>query len=83
MSGATFSVKREESFSIIVAEEQITVYEEYPDAVADITGTLADDVDGFIAEVAIDRDGTDDIAVALEQISWQQIIRDMAAQESA
>lgn len=82
MPGVTFSVDRNESFTIIVADEQITVYEHYLDAVADITDILADDVDGFVAEVAIDRNGTDDIAVALEQVGWQQIIRDMAAEDT-
>lgn len=82
MTGATFAVERDESFTIIVAEEEITVYEQYPDAVSDITDTLTDDVDGFVAEVAIDSNGDDDVAVTLEQVSWQQIIRDMATDGS-
>lgn len=81
MTGTAFSVEGDESFTIIVTEDQITVYEQYGDAVADITDTLAEDVNGFVADVAIDRNGTDDVAVTLEQVGWQQIIRDMAADE--
>lgn len=82
MTGAMFAVEGDESFTIIVTEDQITVYERYSDAVADITDTLAEDVDGFVADVAIDRNGTDDVAVTLEQVGWQQIIRDMAVNDT-
>ncbi len=77
MSGATFAVDRDESFTIIVAEDHIGVYERYEDAVTGITETIADDADCFVAEVAITSTNGEDVSVALEQVSWQQIIRDM------
>lgn len=74
---AQFTIDADEGFYLTVAET-ITVYEEYEDAVAEIQAKLATDTDGFLAEVAIDRKGdTDDVAVTLEQVGWQQIIRDM------
>ena len=38
---------------------------------------IADETDSFLAEVTIDNDGSDDVAISLEQVGWQQIIRDM------
>lgn len=63
-------------FYVVVAEE-VTVYEQYDDAVAEIQTKLASDTDGFLAEVAITNDNADDVAVTLEQVGWQQIIRDL------
>lgn len=77
-----FAVEDAGGFYVTVAEG-ITVYEAYADAVADIQRQLQADADGFLAEVAIDGEGdTDDVAVTLEQVSWQQIIRDLPDDES-
>lgn len=80
MSGVQFQVPApdDEGFYVIVAAGTATVYEEYSDAVADIQDKLSADTDGFLAEVAIDADGGDDVAITLEQVSWQQVIADMA-----
>ncbi len=80
---AQFTVEDTSGFYVTVAED-ITVYEAYNDAVADIQQHLQTDADGFLAEVSIDGDsGTDDIAVTLEQVSWQQIIRDLPESTAA
>lgn len=80
MTSVQFSIDAEEGFLLTVADD-VTVYEEYEAAVAEIQSKLSTDADGFLAEVAIERDGNDDVAVTLEQISWQQIIRDLDAPE--
>jgi hypothetical protein len=78
-----FTVPDTDGFYVTVAED-VTVYETYADAVADIQQQLQTDADGFLAEVAIDGDGdTDDVAVTLEQVSWQQIIRDLPSSGEA
>lgn len=72
-----FTIEADEGFYITVADD-ITVYEAYEDAVAELQSKLAADTDGFLAEVAIDRTAdADDVAVTLEQVGWQRIIRDM------
>jgi hypothetical protein len=81
MPPAQFSIDADEGFYLTVADE-ITVYEEYDAAVAEIQAKLTAETDGFLAEVAIERDDSDDVAVTLEQIGWQRIIRDMDAMES-
>ena len=53
------------------------VYETYAAAVEEIQGKLTADSEGFLAEVAIDRETGDDVAITLEQVGWQRIIRDM------
>jgi hypothetical protein len=85
MSGVQFQVPApdDEGFYVIVAAGTATVYEEYSDAVADIQSKLSADTDGFLAEVAIDADGGDDVAITLEQVSWQQVIADMADSEGS
>ncbi len=77
MEGKTFSVPREESFTLIVAEDVIDVYERYEDAVQGLSDSIAEDSDCFIAEVSIAAENGDDVSVTLEQVAWQQIIRDM------
>ncbi len=78
-AGTQFTIDShsDDGFYVVVAEE-VTVYEQYDDAVAEIQTKLASDTDGFLAEVAITNDDTDDVAVTLEQVGWQQIIRDLA-----
>ena len=66
----------DESFYVTVADE-ITVYAQYEDAVAEVQDKLQTDTDSFIAEVNIAADSEDDVAVALEQVSWQQVIQDL------
>ncbi len=78
-TGTQFSIgpNSDDGFYVVVAEE-VTVYEQYDDAVAEVQTKLASDTDGFLAEVAITNDGSDDVAITLEQVGWQQIIRDLA-----
>jgi hypothetical protein len=76
MASVQFSIDADEGFFLTVADD-VTVYEEYEAAVAEIQSKLSSDADGFLAEVAIEHDGDEDVAVTLEQISWQQIIRDL------
>jgi len=78
MSPAQFSVDPEadEGFYVTVGSE-LTVYESYDTAVAEVQEKIATETDSFLAEVTIDNDGSDDVAISLEQVGWQQIIRDM------
>lgn len=78
MDGARFSVNTEsdEGFFVIVSEE-LTVYESYASAVSDVQQKVSGDTESFVAEVTIDNDGVDDVAISLEQVGWQQIIQDM------
>jgi hypothetical protein len=80
MSGQQFTVdsNSDDGFYVTVAEE-VTVYEQYSDAVAEIQEKLSSETESFLAEVAIDATGgDDDVAVSLEQVSWQQVIQDLA-----
>ena len=79
MADTQFTVdpEQDEGFYVTVAEE-VTVYEEYDDAVAEIQDKLTADADSFLAEVNIADNGDDDIAVTLEQVSWQQVIQDLS-----
>lgn len=79
MPGAQFTVANETGFYVAVADGQVTVYESYDDAIAEIQDKLATDSGGFLAQVAIDTDDDEDIAVTLEQVSWQQVIRDLGS----
>lgn len=84
MPGTKFTVASDEGFWITLADDEVTVYEEYDTAVGEINSKLQNDTEGFIAEVAIGAETTDDdVAVTLEQVSWQQVIRDMTVGESA
>jgi hypothetical protein len=77
MTGTQFTVDiDDEGFYVTVAND-VTVYEEYDDAVAEIQEKLSTDTESFVAEVAIDATDGDDVAVTLEQVGWQQVIRDM------
>jgi len=58
--------------------DELTVYEQYSDAVAEVQEKLSGDTESFLAEVDIENTGSDDVAVTLEQVGWQQIIQDMA-----
>ena len=83
MPPAKFSVDPEadEGFYILVGSE-LTVYESYDAAVDEVQEKIATETDSFLAEVTIDNDGNDDdVAISLEQVGWQQIIRDMATEE--
>ena len=78
MAGTKFAVEEaDEGFYVTVADS-VTVYENYDDAVAEIQDKLSTDTESFLAEVAIDANGGDDVAVTLEQVGWQQVIQDMA-----
>lgn len=79
MTGVQFTVNTaaDEGFYVTVAET-VTIYESYGDAIAEIQDKISADTESFVAEVAIESNGEDDVAITLEQISWQQIIRDMA-----
>jgi hypothetical protein len=79
MTGVQFSVDtaEDEGFYVTVAES-VTVYESYSDAIAEIQNKISADTESFVAEVAIESNGDEDVAITLEQISWQQIIQDMS-----
>lgn len=80
MSGQQFTVDSDsaDGFYVTVSEE-VTVYEQYSDAVVEIQEKLSSETETFLAEVAIDANGgDDDVAVSLEQVSWQQVIQDLA-----
>jgi hypothetical protein len=78
MNPTQFSVDpaADEGFFVIVSED-LTVYESYASAVADVQQKVSGDTESFVAEVTIDSDGGDDVAISLEQVGWQQIIQDM------
>ena len=83
MPPARFVVDPEadEGFYVLVGSE-LTVYESYDAAVDEVQEKIATETDSFLAEVTIDNDGNDDdVAISLEQVGWQQIIRDMATKE--
>ncbi len=77
--GAQFTVDTaaDEGFYVFVGEE-ITVYEQYDDAVAEVQQKLSGDSESFLAAVDIENTNSEDVAVTLEQVGWQQIIQDMA-----
>lgn len=78
MPGTQFTVDvDDEGFYVTVADD-VTVYEDYDDAIAEIQNKLSADTESFLAEVSIDADDGEDVAVTLEQVGWQQVIRDMA-----
>jgi len=79
MSGLQFTIDPEqgEGFYVVVGEE-ITIYEQYDDAVSEIQTKIADDTESFLAAVDIENTSSEDVAITLEQVGWQQIIRDMA-----
>jgi len=82
MPPAKFSVDPEadEGFYVLVGSE-LTVYESYDAAVDEVQEKIATETDSFLAEVTIDNDGNDDVAISLEQVGWQQIIQDMTTEE--
>lgn len=82
MTGVQFTVNTaaDDGFYVTVADN-VTVYESYDDAITEIQNKISADTESFVAEVAIESDGEDDVAITLEQISWQQIIQDMAKNE--
>ena len=84
MDGVQFSVdpEEDEGFYVTVGE-QLTVYEQYDAAVAEVQEKVSTETDSFLAEVTIDNDGSDDVAISLEQVGWQQIIQDMSNLESS
>lgn len=79
MSGTQFTVDAtgDDGFYVTVAEG-VTVYESYSDAVAEIQEKVSSETESFLAEVAIEANGGDDVALTLEQVGWQQVIKDMA-----
>ena len=78
MPPAQFSVDPtgDEGFYVTVGTD-LTVYESYEAAIAEVEDKIATETDSFLAEVTIENDGSDDVAISLEQVGWQQIIRDM------
>ena len=84
MGGVQFSVdpEEDEGFYVTVGEE-LTVYEQYDAAVAEVQQKVSTETDSFLAEVTIDNNGSDDVAISLEQVGWQQIIQDMAELEGS
>jgi len=84
MDGVQFSVdpEEDEGFYVTVGE-QLTVYQQYDAAVAEVQQKVSTETDSFLAEVTIDNNGSDDVAISLEQVGWQQIIQDMAELEGS
>ena len=84
MDSVQFSVdpEEDEGFYVTVGE-QLTVYEQYDAAVAEVQEKVSTETDSFLAEVTIDNNGSDDVAISLEQVGWQQIIQDMAELEES
>lgn len=78
MSGAQFTLEAADDGFFVTVGETVSVYESYSDAVTEIQEKVATDTESFLAEVVIDANGGDDVAVTLEQVSWQQVIQDMA-----
>jgi hypothetical protein len=76
-SSSQFTLEVDEGFFLIVGDD-VTVYEDYDDAVAEVQEKIAGESETFLAQVTIENGDTDDIAVAVEQVSWQQVIQDMA-----
>ena len=83
MPPAQFSVDptADEGFYVTVGTD-LTVYESYEAAVDEVEDKIATETDSFLAEVTIENDGSDDVAISLEQVGWQQIIRDMTTTET-
>ena len=84
MDCVQFSVdpEEDEGFYVTVGEE-LTVYEQYDAAIAEVQEKISTETDSFLAEVTIDHDGSEDVAISLEQVGWQQIIADMAELEGS
>lgn len=80
MSPTQFSVDPtgDEGFYVTVGTD-LTVYESYEAAIAEVEDKIATETDSFLAEVTIDNDENDDVAISLRQVGWQQIIRDMTS----
>ena len=76
-----FSVAPDAGFYVIVGDS-LSVYEGYEQAIAEIQTQLSTDEDSFLAEVTIDAADDEDVAVALEQVSWQQVIRDLTTAQA-
>ena len=77
----TIDPAADDGFYVIVSSD-LTVYERYDDAISDVQNKVATNTDSFLAEVTIDNNGSDDVAISLGQVGWQQIIQDMTAIES-
>ena len=81
MVATQFSIDADDGFYVFVGDT-VTVYETYEAAVTEVQEKLSADADSFVANVTIENNGTDDeVAINLEQVGWQQIIRDMADEE--
>jgi len=70
----------DEGFYVFVGES-VVVYETYDAAVDEIQTKLSGGADSFLAQVSIEHNGSEDTAVNLEQVGWQQIIQDLSAME--
>lgn len=84
MQPVQFSIdpEEDEGFFVTVGNE-LTVYESYDAAVDEVQDKIATETDCFVAEVSIDHNGSDDVAISLEQVGWQQIIQDMTTTPEA
>lgn len=82
MDATQFSVDPDvEGGFFIIVGEKLTVYESYEAAVADVQEKITTEADSFLAEVTIENEAGDDVAISLEQVGWQQIINDMTDTE--
>lgn len=73
----TVDAAADEGFYAVVGDN-VTIYESYSDAIAEVQDKISTDIESFVAEVSIESNGEDDVAITLEQISWQRIICDMS-----
>lgn len=82
MDATRFTVdpEKESGFFIIVGDE-LTVYESYSAAVEDVQDKITTESDSFVAEVMIENENDEDVAISLEQVGWQQIIHDISSEQ--
>lgn len=78
MAATQFSIDpdSDDGFYVTVGEH-LTVYQSYDDAVSEVQSKISSETESFLAEVTIENGDEDDVAISLEQVSWQQIIQDM------
>jgi len=72
----TIDPDSDDGFYVTVGEN-LTVYQSYDNAVSEVQSKISSETESFLAEVTIENSDEDDVAISLEQVSWQQIIQDM------
>ena len=72
----TIDPDSDDGFYVTVGKN-LTVYQSYDNAVSEVQSKISSETESFLAEVTIENSDEDDVAISLEQVSWQQIIQDM------